>query len=99
MVQMPDGPTLRRNRAHIRDVEPKKKISFADPPVTGGSPPPCSPPTPKSILRGTTNQSSDDVSSHRLENANTQPPGQVTVPYQTRSGRTVNKPVRLIEEA
>ena len=99
MVQMPDGPTLRHNRAHILVVEPKKKISFADPPVTGGSPPPCSPPTPKSILRGTTNQSSDDVSSHRLENANTQPPGQVTVPYQTRSGRTVNKPVRLIEEA
>ena len=39
VAQMPDGPTLCRNRAHIRDVEPKKKISFAGPPVTGGSPP------------------------------------------------------------
>ena len=92
MVTTPNGNTLRRNRCHLRDVEPqlpaRKQVRFA--------------PEPQQDHRR------QDVSHSRQDVAipDTPPPkSQVKIPdsgshvdaYKTRSGRSVRKPERLLE--
>ena len=76
IVETPNGNRLRRNRNHLRDINPVKPVHFAEenPPKSDNNDPPVS------------------LNNTAKEKAKT------STDKQTRSGRTVKPPKRLIEQ-
>ena len=76
IVETPNGNRLRRNRNHLRDINPVKPVHFAEenPPKSENNDPPVSP------------------------NNTAKEKAKTSTDKQTRSGRTVKPPNRLIEQ-